>query len=278
MTVFFVFSDDSGTYHEEKGEKSIAKSPFYCRSCLIIPANEWFTLIDIMGIAKDKWGLPLDFEMKYRFLADWKRATTENAAAYPGIKNVSEADASKFIGDVLGLLNIRTHAKFVFTVTDRKAVGRVAKRNIIKMHFETMVQRVEMEIKNRNLAIFFIDNESCNKEDKMAREAFYQATKSRLMKIEHIIPSAAISCSNHNVGIQFADICAGAFNGLIRGWDRSIDRFLSIYPLVRKNPASSSPMGYGICEIPTDEGVRKKLEDLIRKRIRSRSPSVLDFF
>lgn len=54
MSVFFAFSDESGKYKKERTDKFISKNPFYCRSAVLLEAQDWIQLKDEFHRLKKK--------------------------------------------------------------------------------------------------------------------------------------------------------------------------------------------------------------------------------
>ncbi len=46
MPFFFAFSDESGKHKKERTDKFILKNPYYCRSVVLLEADDWIKLKD----------------------------------------------------------------------------------------------------------------------------------------------------------------------------------------------------------------------------------------
>ncbi|QAV33773.1 Protein of unknown function [Fervidobacterium changbaicum] len=65
MATFFVFSDESGSYKEIRGDKFVKKTPFYVRASLIMDSNDWLQLKDEFYKLKESYQIPIGIEIKW---------------------------------------------------------------------------------------------------------------------------------------------------------------------------------------------------------------------
>ena len=134
------------------------------------------------------------------------------------------------------------------------------------MHLQDLMQRVEMEVCERNptgLAVIFADQMSGDDNHRDLRKMYSElrAGADRFLQYDHIMDSICFMDSAHCCGIQLADFVAGAVNGFLRGYDAAEKLFaLQIYAHVRKT-ISGTQLGYGMIEIPKRLRSRNHLEE-----------------
>jgi hypothetical protein len=270
MTVFFVFSDESGGYLRIRSANFLKKYPYYCRSALMVSAEDWIELRKPFHSLKDKWGIAEDTELKWDHI--WLRTSLSASSfnsKYPDLSHLSSEQMLGFVKACVSELVKCQSCVLVFTVTENASVRNIGQERIWEMHLEDIMQRVEMRISRgaTNLALFLLDNTEKGTEKKL-RERYSALIKDGvLLKYEHIKDSIAFEYSHHSFAIQMADFCAGAFNGMLRGYRESSSVFRMLYPRVAKSRAGAF-MGFGVCEVPTDrQGLRLRIEELIHKAV-----------
>jgi hypothetical protein len=271
MSVYFVFSDESGCYEKIRNDNFIRAHPFYCRASLIIDSDDWVSLKEKIYKLKKDYGIPLENEVKWSYLWSLKKDkmndTLNNTKDYYFLKDFSYDHLFDYIKCCLESLIKCSYCKLIFTVTlnDTKYTSNISKPKIYRFHIQDAMQRIEMEIQNdRNLAILFLDPIS-NKTDKLIREAYNAIFLSGdyISEYRHIKDSLSFEISQHSFGIQLADYCVGIFNSVLKNRSNSKEIFNSILlKLLRKNPCGDS-IGFGITEVPK----KKSAREFIRRRV-----------
>jgi hypothetical protein len=266
MTTFFCFSADAGNYKGSRSDDWNKKCPFYVRSGVIIDSKKYNLLKKFIKDHKEKFGIPLDVEIKYSDC--WLVKNNNRDKRLQRIPHLGYNELLKYIHDVITFVRIQTDSRLIYTVTCNHSSICCERSRLIEMHVQDLMQRVEMQINHdrSNKAIFFIANET-NNNDSELRDVFLNIFNSdKYLKYNSLIESVSISRSHHNIGIQIADYFAGLFNNALKGFYPSVDFFKEIFPMIRCAPRGDV-MGYGIMEVPSDGTVRKNISERITELI-----------
>jgi hypothetical protein len=268
MPVHFVFSDEAGSYKTDRGESFNKSHPFFIRSALIISGDDWPLLRDGFTGLQERYQIPASSELKWSYigsiLAHRRRGEPiPTGHPYSVFANYSNDDLIGFVREALNLLRRCDFCRIVYTVTDNTVIGRINKQNLYKMHIQDMMQRTEFALQSYDgLAIMFLDPEN-NVNDRCVRDAYATIYNDGdfIKRYLHIIDTLAFALSHHSFGIRLADYAAGVFNNFLRGYQESTQLFKNqVWPLLRKNPVGD-PLGWGICEVPTDDNVRGRIRE-----------------
>lgn len=280
MSIFFGFSDECGTYKKEKGKKHLKVHPHYIRSTLLIKAEEWKLLKKEFNLLKEKFGLPIGREIKWAYL--WSlRNYQKNGQKIPKkkdfkfLENHDYHNLIDFVEQCLSLLHQIDFKKIIITHTDNTNCPRIDDKNMLKMHLQEHMQRVEMQIQTRteeNLAVLFFDPVS-ESTDKHLRDIYFELFNSGdfIDSYKHIKDSLNIEHSHQSVGIQLADYVSGTFSAILKGqgnsnYDRGKSMFYDhVHPYLRKY--NGTIWGVGIREVPSNITYRRKLATEMNKEI-----------
>lgn len=274
MNTYFGFSDECGTYKKEKCKKHLKAHPFYIRSTLLINAKDWKQLNNNFRDLKRDSGLPNEIEIKWAYL--WQlRNFQKNGQRVPSKKEFKFLESFDyhelidFVEKSLSLIHDINFKKIIITHTDNKNCPRIAEKELLKMHLQEHMQRVEMQIQSRiqeNLAVLFFDPVS-EQTDKNLRDIYFDLFNSGdfIVSYKHIKDSLNIEHSHQSVGIQLADYISGTYSAILKGqgnsnYDRGKKMFYDhVYPYLRKY--NGTIWGAGIREVPSDEIYRRKLAE-----------------
>lgn len=280
MSIYFGFSDECGSYQEEKTGKYLSAHPFYIRSTLLIRADEWKNLKKSFTELKMLYKLPLEKEIKWSDL--WQLRNYQlNKRIIPknkGIKfleNFSYLDLIEFVEKCLGLLNTLDFKKIIISHTDNSNCPQYNKKLFLKMHLQEHMQRIEMQIQTKseeNLAVLFFDP-VCENTDKLLRDIYFELFNSGdfIKSYKSIKDSLNIEYSHQSVGIQLSDYISGAFSAFLKGlysskYNKGKDMFYKyVHPNLRT--LKSSVWGYGIREVPFNMSYRNNLSSLMKNEI-----------
>lgn len=158
-----------------------------------------------------------------------------------------------FVYSLLMLLSDLSYIKIIITVTSNRDCPRIKENEIYKMYIQEIMQRIEMELQNKeeNLCVLFIDPISKEK-NKIFRNIYFRLYQNGdfIEHYSHIKDSLNIEYSHHSVGIQLADYIAGSFGGFLKSHQISKNIFNN-----RKRPYlrigdNGEILGFGIREVP----------------------------
>ncbi len=269
MATYFVFSDESGAYKQNRGPNYLRKRPYYVRSALMIDVDNWIKLKERFIEVKKSKNLPLDKEIKWSYLWSLKKHRNNNETIpadrpYYFLRDFKEEDLISYVKDVCLMLKDCNMNKIIITITLNEFTAAISKANIYKMHLQELMQRIEMEIQDRddNLAILFFDPEN-QEVDSLIRSAYREIylTGDFISKYAHIKDSISFELSHHSFGVQIADYIAGIFNGFLRNYSISKTLFQEcVSDVIRRSP-SGEIFGYGVREVPRSDENREKIKD-----------------
>jgi len=267
MSVFFVFSDEAGQYQRKRTDRFLRAHPYYCRATIIIDAADWIRLRpEFYKLKKDLLNLEVQQEIKWSYI--WSlykhRKNKEKISKkkpYYFLRNHNPDDLLEFVKEALNLLKTCDSCHIIYTVTinDRAKTPRILQQNIIRMHLQDIMQRVEMQIQTipNSIGILFFDPVN-SKTDKYIREAYQTIYQQGdfIKDYSHIKDSIAFELSHHSFGVQLADYCAGILDGCLKNYEKSIELFKNqIWDKIRSH--NGDVWGYGILEIPKREENRE---------------------
>ena len=256
MKTHFAFIDESGRLGN-------LRDPFYIKSCFIICAKQWRDSRNKFIEIKKKHGLKEEQEFKWAYI--WalrkhhgtKKKISKEKAFYP-FRSFNYSKLMEFVDDSLSNLIDYSSVRYLLTISPNKHMSISQEKAIHKMHIQEIMQRIEMELQDKDdLGILFHD-EMSQRKDKIMREMYNELFLAGdfIRKYSHIRDSIAIEISSHSYGIQIADFLAGAFMGFMKDYDWSLSLFKKcIAPKLRKS-SSGYIFGYGIREVPHSNAFR----------------------
>jgi len=274
MPIFFGFSDESGKYKKERNDKFISKNPYYCRSAVIIEAQDWIKLRDKFYLLKKDF-LNLDYCQGVKWSYIWalykhyqKGEKISQDKPYYSLRNHSPDRLIEFIRRILQLLSDCRGCFIVLTLTfnDRKKTKPLEMKKIAKLHLSHVLDITEEEMRKipESFCVFFLNPEEPPLERHL-KEAFSEIYGESLpQKYSHIKDSLNFEIFPQSFGSQLADYCAGVFNGCCRLYPQSIDLFRhQIWPKILKK--KNKVLGYRITEIPKNLKNRAFFEGILEK-------------
>lgn len=269
MAIYFASSDESGSFRREMSKRYIRSHPYYVRATVIILASDWKKLRNELNSLRQQFRIPNNVEVKWSHIwSIWKHNKNQEKIPfkkpYCVLGNIcSYKDLLDFANNVFGFLaNIDT-AKIIISVSDNSVPINIPEEWHLERHLQEHMQRIEMELQasQDNLAVLFVDPISEEK-DKALRNAYFKIFQSGdfIKNYSHIKDSLNFEFSHHSAGIQLADLIAGCFAGMLRGFSKSAEFFHEkVKPYLRKSP-NDQILGYGIREVPRDDNFRLFLQ------------------
>lgn len=273
MAVYFVFSDEVGDYSESPRPGFLRAHPYFIRAGVMIKGDNWVLLRDAFNSLQEKYQFPNDYELKWAYIGSIiahreHGEAIPNERPYATFKDYSSEDLLSFVKDAVSLLKICEFCRIIYTVTDNRVVQRIAKNKLYKMHIQDLMQRTEMHLQNiEGLAVMLLDpkDEATDSHVRNAYAAIYR-DGDFIEKYNHVTDSLSFVHSSQSFGIRLVDYSAGIFNNFMRGYPQSIELFKNqVWPLVYKSPIGN-PLGWGICEVPTDANARGNIRQILIDR------------
>lgn len=269
MNTYLGFIDESGNYRSDRTPSFTKRYPYYVKACVLIPSDRWPLLKSNRQSLLAKLGISPLQELKWNHIWKLRRRDIDGksltlAANEHFLENISFEQADTYAKELIRALP--TYDPVVICTITPNCVfwHRVGDINLERLHFQNLMQRVEMEMNTRkenSMAILFADRLSdrnqeldiCNRYS----ELFYNGDL--IKKYDHIFDTLNFSDSRQCCGLQLADFVAGFIIGFLRGFPISKDVVaLSIMDEIRKG-AKNDKMGYGIIDVPGREESREHL-------------------
>ncbi len=278
MSVFFAFSDESGKYKKERTDKFISKNPFYCRSVVLLDAQDWIRLKDEFNRLKKRM-LQIDPQQQVKWSYIWslfkhfqkKEDIPKNKPYFP-LRHHSLDKLVDFIRRALQQFKECPSCRVILTLTfnQRKKTKPLETKDILKLHMSHILQTIEteMNISSQNVCVVFLNREEPALERRLKEALSDIYAEGFDQKFSHIKKSLDFECFTPSFGSQIADYYAGVFNGCCRLYPQSIDLFRhQVWPkIVTKK---EEVLGYGISEIPKDTKNRAVLKGILETILNS---------
>lgn len=271
MNTHFAFIDETGAYRKERDERFLQRCPYYLKACLLLRATRWKELSRVRKLLAQKYGLPVVDELKWNHLwklrkRDVKREKVSYKADEEFLRGISFDQAERYAQDFLGCLP-GLEPLIICTITVNGLLEeKIANIELERMHFQDIMQRIEMEMASRSedsLAVLFADENAHETEDEI--EARYHQLfhdGDLIQRYEHIMDSMSFLHSHQCCGLQMVDFIAGAVMGFLRGYEFSKSNFaLSIYERLRRG-RDDKLLGYGIVDVPKRAHIRQHLQKI----------------
>ena len=264
---FFAYSDEYGSYQEQKTDKYLRAHPFYIRSVIVLDSNEWKLLDSKVRLLKRKHGLPQDGEVKWAHLWSLRRHQADgkeirNNQPLYFLKDIDYHVLIAYVDEVLAFYSGLSSSKVIFTVTDNREVGSISAERLYQMHLMNIAQRLQYDLQSSgSLAVLFFDSVS-ESVDRLLKDAWHSISSGSdyVRQYTCIKRSAYIEHSHQSPGMQVSDYVAGVIGSYIKAlvsnqqtnYARGISMFDNhIRPILRSNPANNQVTGYGALNVPT---------------------------
>ena len=274
MPIFFAFSDESGKYKKERTDKFISKNPFYCRSAVLLEAEDWISLQEkFHSLKKDL--LDVDYQQEVKWSYIWslfkhfqKKEGVPQNKPYFSLRQHSLDSLVEFIRRVLQLLNECPSCRVALTLTfnERDKTEPLETKRVLKLHMSRILETIEGEMRKTpgSVGVLFLNREEPAIERRL-KEAISEIHKEGPQpQYPHIKDSLDFEYFSQSFGSQLADYYTGVFNGCCRLYAQSIDLFRhQVWPKVFKK--GDEALGCGIVEIPESQKNREILKGILEK-------------
>jgi hypothetical protein len=278
MSVFFAFSDESGKYKKERTDKFISKNPFYCRSAVLLDAQDWIRLKDEFNRLKKRM-LQTDPQQQVKWSYIWslfkhfqKKEAIPEKKPYFFLRHHSLDKLVDFIRRTLQLLNECPSCRVILTLTfnQREKTKPLEIQEILKLHMRHILHTIDEEMKksSQSVCVVFLNREEPALEKRLKEALSEIYSESHRRKFPHIKQSLNFEYFTPSFGSQLADYYAGVFNGCCRLYPQSIDLFRhQVWPkIITRN---DRVLGRGISEIPKDTKNRAVLKGILEAVFKS---------
>ncbi len=272
MPVFFAFSDESGKYKKERNDKFISKNPFFCRSAIILEAQDWLNLREKFSrLKKEFLHLSARQEIKWSYL--WslfkhlqKKEKIPARKPYFPLRQKPLDTLFDFIRRGLQLLSDCPSTRILLTITfnERDRTESLEIKEMARLHLTYILKTAENEMARipHSACVLFFNREEPALE-RCLKEAFSEIGHEGFAReYPHLKESLNFEYFPQAAESQVADYCAGVFNGCCRLYPQSVDLFRhQLWPRILKK--NSHAVGYGISEIPENSKNRAYLRQIL---------------
>lgn len=212
MRTFFVFSDECGNYSETRSSKFKNKHPFYVRSTVMVESEEYRQFEKEVAGLKDSMRFPPNGEIKWAHIGD-----VRNGRPPMFLEGRTEEELKNYIRALLESAADMSSLRYIFTVTDNNTEVHIRYENIVAWHIQNALQRVQMDLKrHEDYGIIIIDDLD-DKNKKINERCYQMMCAGDFVSYNNLKKSILVDYSHQCIGLQLADIVAGAFtNALIR--------------------------------------------------------------
>jgi hypothetical protein len=272
MPVFFAFSDESGKYKSERSDKFILKNPFYCRSAILVEAQEWLKLKKEFFLLKRRL-LNLGYGQEVKWSYIWslyrhfqKKKAVPREKPYYHLRLHPLDSLVEFIRQALGLLKGCSSCRLCFTVTfnERQRTKPLEIKKVMALHMSHILALIEKEMEKipESYCVFFLNREDPTAE-KNLKDIFSEILEEAFpQKYPRVKDRLNFEFFPQSFGGQLADYYAGVINGCLRLYPQSIDLFRhQVWPRIVKE--NGQALGSGIKEIPENKKNRAFLQGIL---------------
>jgi hypothetical protein len=264
---FFAYSDEFGSYHQKMSEKHLRVHPYYIRSVILLPCDEWKSLDSNLRRLKRKHRIPFDVEVKWAHLwslRSYQKDGKEIPAKHPCyfLQDIDYHVLIAYVEEVLAYYSSLQASRVIFTITDNKTIGNYTAARLYEMHLMNIAQRLQYELRSSgSLAVLFFDSVG-QSVDKLLKDAWHSISSGSDYVKEYtcVKRSAYIEYSHQSPGMQVSDYVAGAIGSYIKahasGRQESYARGIAMFenyvnPCLRRNPEDQAIIGWGALNVPT---------------------------
>jgi hypothetical protein len=245
-----LFIDESGT---PPPQTKIEHSPYFVLGGVVIPENFWHYVKQDLAVAKRRFGV-FD-EVKWRYFAP----PPPNAKPH-SLSHLSPEKKEALRSELFGIIRKYKSIKIISVVTDIAHAYAVPYLNTpddifwytykqITERFQYYLQDISRISGEKTNGIIVCDHRAPN-DDRRLQELhgkLLRGTKESHSSYSHLIEGVFIAPSHLSVGIQFADMVAGA---TLRKFKDNDDRFYSQIEASFRRSTTGEVGGYGLVQFP----------------------------
>lgn len=245
-----LFVDESGT---PPPSNNIKGSPFFVLGGVIIPQEFWHRIKADLESTKRKFGI--SGEIKWRYFAPQNIASKKNS-----LSHLSANEKESFRSSVFAILQKYKSIKTICIITDAEKAYRLSYINTpdelywysykqITERFQYYLQDISRVSGQKINGIIVCDHRAPGDDRRLQElhDKLLRGHHEAYSKYPHLIEGAFIAPSHLSIGIQFADLVAGATLRKHKANDvRFFDQFAST---LRKSEAGIVE-GYGLVYFP----------------------------
>ena len=247
------FADESTT-PPKPGQKR--RPPYFIIAGVFIPISQWHEIANEVQRLKDSPEFSIRGEIKWRYFG------RDNDDPKNTVGHLAEQERNAFRDAFFDILRRRNSVKAVAAVAN---VANCYKQAHIKdehdlygytykpisERFQYHLQDISRSIGTQQLGLIVSDHRGRKDDERMRREhqKLIHAQSQYISSYDNLVESIFLTPSHNSVGIQFADMIAGAVG---RKYNSDDTRwFDNVRPIIREHPNGSID-GYGIIKVPNN--------------------------
>lgn len=253
-----LFIDESGT---SPPQNKTDEEPWFVLGGVVIPEESWHKIKNDLELVKKKYAIV--GEIKWRFFSPPKESAKTHSMSH-----LSAVEKEVLRSDLYSVLKKYKSIKLLGVVTDTKAAYQLPYINNsddlywysykqITERFQYYLQDIS-RISGQNINGIIICDHRAPKDDKRLQELhskLLNGHKNSYSNYQNLIEGLFIAPSHLSVGVQFADMVAGA---ILRKFKANDDRFFKQIEDIFRKSNQGKIDGYGLVKFPKNDAVLGK--------------------
>ncbi len=243
-----LFADESGT----PPHPGTANQKYFVIGGIIIPESVWHRLRDAI--------LGMKIRRKIRGELKWRFFSPNNDSADNPMKALSQDERDQIRTEIYGMITKEATIKALAAVCSIEAAYKMPsvtdQQGIYNLSYKTLTERFQYYLQDesrksgavtRGLIVCDHRGKGDDKRLRAHHQMLVHSTAAFTSRYENLVESVLLQPSNLSIGIQFADMVAGA---VWRKCERADDRwYMMIRESLRRGPQGQVE-GYGIIKVP----------------------------
>ncbi len=255
MHLYFI--DESGTPPKPTAANP---KPYFIMAGLVMHEDQWHGVTSEFKTLKAKPEFNVTGEVKWRYFG------AANDDADNSVKHLDQAARDTFRSEMCAIITRRKSIKIIGCVTSVSAAYETDyvkdatdlyhyTYKTISERFQYHLQDLSRVVGSKQLGMVIADHRGTKQDDALRKQhdRYVDGASPFVSNYENYIESLLLTPSHHSVGIQFADLIAGAIGRAYntRGLPNPDSKFADLLgPSFRRSP-SGKIEGWGLVKFPT---------------------------
>lgn len=236
-----------------------APKPYFVMAGVFLPVSQWHGVADDIAKLKKLPAFRVRGEIKWRFFGSHNDDKTNS------VRHLDSAARDEFRKAFFGILKARKSIKAVIAATSVSEAYKRAYINdehdlylytykIITERFQYHLQDIGREIGTKQCGLIVADHRGRDDDERVRRQhqKLIHSTSGNISKYDNLIESVLLAPSHNSVGIQCADMLAGAAS---RSFNADDDRWMSeIQPILRSRNGTINGAGLALFPVARPSG------------------------
>lgn len=244
-----LFVDESSTPPKPT---ATSPKPYFILAGVIIPEGQW------TGVAKELTQLKQSYRIRGEI--KWRYFGAENRDARNTVRHLDQMKRNAFRHFMYGILTRRRSVRIIAAVANVRAAYATPYINDehdlyahcykpLTERFQYFLQDLSRESGSACYGIVIGDQMGRKQDTRLGRVHQYltQSSAPNTSNYDNIVETVALVPSHFSIGIQFADMVAGAIGRKFNAGDETC--FARIEPALRRSPDGTVD-GYGLIRVP----------------------------